>query len=92
MVKHHLELAIVDENLIALSRQHFGTCCSSIYSIVGPMDNISFFQQDNAHPHAACVVSDFLEQNVVNVLPWPAVSPDLSPIDNVNARGGHMQY
>ena len=33
-------------------------------------------QHDNARPH----VTDFLTQQNVNVLPWPAVSPDLSPI------------
>ena len=36
-------------------------------------------QHDNARPHVAHVVTDFLTQQNVNVLPWPAVSPDLSP-------------
>uniref|UniRef100_A0A3B3SKT4 Tc1-like transposase DDE domain-containing protein n=1 Tax=Paramormyrops kingsleyae TaxID=1676925 RepID=A0A3B3SKT4_9TELE len=36
------------------------------------------FQQDNAHPHIACVSMDCLRH--VEVLPWPARSPDLSPI------------
>ena len=40
-------------------------------------------QQDNARPHVARVVTDFLTQNNVNVLPWPAISPDLSPIEHV---------
>ena len=39
-------------------------------------------QQDNARPHIARVVTDFLTQQTVNVLPWPAVSPDLSPIEH----------
>ena len=33
-------------------------------------------------PHVARVVTDFLTQQNVNVLPWPAVSPDLSPIEH----------
>ena len=33
-------------------------------------------QQDNARQHVALVVIDFLIQNNVNVLPWPAMSPD----------------
>ena len=33
--------------------------------------------------HVALVVTDFLIQNNVNVLPWPAMSPDLSPIEQV---------
>ena len=38
---------------------------------------------DNARPHVARVVIDFLTQNNVNVLPWSAISPDLSPIGHV---------
>ena len=33
-------------------------------------------------PHVARVVTDFLTQQNINVLPWPAVSPDLSPIEH----------
>ena len=40
-------------------------------------------QQDNARPHVARVVTDFLRQQNVNTLPWPAVSPDLSPIEHL---------
>ena len=40
-------------------------------------------QQDNARPHTARVVSDYLRQQNVNVLPWPAMSPDLPPMEHV---------
>ena len=40
-------------------------------------------QQDNARPHVALVVTNFLIQKNVNVLPCPATSPDLSPIEHV---------
>ena len=43
-------------------------------------------QHDKARPHVACVVTDFLTQQNVNVLPWPAVSPDLSPIEHAWAE------
>ena len=39
-------------------------------------------QHDNARPQVARVVTDFLSQQNVNVLPWPAVSPDLSPTEH----------
>lgn len=41
------------------------------------------FQQDNARPHVARVVNDFLNQNNVDRLPWPALSPNLSPIEHL---------
>ena len=39
------------------------------------------FQHDNARCHVACVCQDFLNQNQIRVPPWPALSPDLSPIE-----------
>ena len=39
--------------------------------------------QDNARPHVARVTTQFLKQNNVNVMPWPAVSPDLNPIEHI---------
>lgn len=44
------------------------------------------FQQDNARPHVAYVVRDELQQRNVAVLPWPAISPDLAPIEHVWAE------
>lgn len=41
------------------------------------------FQQDNARPHTAIVTRNHLQANNVNVLPWPAVSPDMNPIEHV---------
>ena len=41
------------------------------------------FQQDNARPHVARVNMAFLDQHNINVLPWPSLSPDLSPIEHV---------
>ncbi|GFW20304.1 RNase H domain-containing protein [Trichonephila clavipes] len=49
------------------------------------------FQQDNARPHTARVSQDCLR--TVTTLPWPARSPDLSPIehiwDHLGRRVGH---
>lgn len=41
------------------------------------------FQQDNATPHTARITNNFFAQNNINVLPWPAVSPDLNPIEHI---------
>ena len=41
------------------------------------------FQQDNARPHVARRVLTYLDTEGVRLLPWPARSPDLSPIENI---------
>ena len=41
------------------------------------------FQQDGAGPHLAKVVLDYFRKQKFSVLPWPAHSPDLSPIENL---------
>ena len=40
-------------------------------------------QQDNARPHVARVCQDYLRQNNVQCLDWPAYSPDLNPIEHL---------
>ena len=41
------------------------------------------FQHDNARCHVARVCQDFLNQNQIRVLHWPALSPDMSPIEHL---------
>lgn len=43
----------------------------------------AIFQQDNARPHVARIVQEFFVNRQIELLPWPARSPDLSPIENM---------
>ncbi|GBM86966.1 hypothetical protein AVEN_156714-1 [Araneus ventricosus] len=47
--------------------------------------NDGIYQQDNARSHTARSVCAWVEehQNEFTVLPWPANSPDLNPIENL---------
>ena len=61
-----------------------------IYQILQPKA-VPFLQRhgpttlmhDNAKPHVARICRQFLNRNNVNVLPWPAVSPDMNPIEHI---------
>ncbi|GFX80255.1 transposable element Tcb1 transposase [Trichonephila clavipes] len=43
----------------------------------------AIFQQDNAQPHVSRIVQRFSVNQQIELLPWPARSPDLSPIENM---------
>ncbi|GFW73949.1 transposable element Tcb1 transposase [Trichonephila clavipes] len=43
----------------------------------------AIFQQDNARPHVARIVQRFFVNHQIELLPRPARSPDLSPIENM---------
>uniref|UniRef100_A0A8C7TIE1 Tc1-like transposase DDE domain-containing protein n=1 Tax=Oncorhynchus mykiss TaxID=8022 RepID=A0A8C7TIE1_ONCMY len=39
--------------------------------------------QDNARPHVAGVCQQFLQEEGINAMDWPARSPDLNPIEHI---------
>ena len=41
------------------------------------------FMDDNARPHRARIVQHFLQLEAVQTIPWPAMSPDMNPIEHV---------
>ena len=43
----------------------------------------AILMRGNTRPHVARICRQFLNRNNVNVLPWPAVSPDMNPIEHI---------
>ena len=41
------------------------------------------FMDENARPHRARIVQHILQQEAVQTIPWPAMSPDMNPIEHV---------
>jgi len=40
-------------------------------------------QHGGARPHTANVTRNFIARNGIDVLDWPALSPDMSPIEHI---------
>ena len=45
--------------------------------------NRPMFMDDNARPHRSRIVQHFLQQEAVQTIPWPAMSPDMNHIEHV---------
>lgn len=58
--------------------------------------NPGCLMHDNARPHTAALTRNYLTRHNVNVLPWPACSPDMNPIEHLwdlvgrKARKNHV--
>ncbi|KAI5152859.1 hypothetical protein ENBRE01_3070, partial [Enteropsectra breve] len=58
------------------------TCLHESAKILEVSDKF-IFKQDNAPCHKSNYTSRFFTENEINVIEWPAQSPDLNPIENV---------
>ena len=66
-----------DDNLDAFVRLH-----------AGGKGDAFLLQDDNARPHRAGIVDDYLQQKKIMLMEWPARSLDLNPLEHVwNALG-----
>ena len=66
------------EEYIELLEQHMLPSTECLFQ-GGPR----MFQQENAKPHTASITTAWLQRRRVQMLNWPACSPDLSPTENI---------
>lgn len=46
-------------------------------------NNVAYLMQDNAPAHRALATQQFLEDQDIQTIDWPSVSPDMNPIEHV---------
>ena len=73
--RHKTPVVVVDGNLTA-QRYIDDVLTPTLVPFMRINPDVTLFQQDNARPHSARLTSEFLVNNNINVLRWPAFSPD----------------
>ena len=78
---HRTELVVIADNLNAV-RHREDILLPHVIPFLQAHPDMTL-QHDNATSHTARCVHYFLQDRNVSVLPWPAKSPDLNPIEHV---------
>lgn len=76
------KLVFVEENINSLVYQQI--LVENLCESARMMDLDKFiFQHDNAPAHSSKLIKRFFDENKIELLSWPAQSPDLNPIENL---------
>lgn len=81
-LNHRTDLVVIDGNMTA-QRYIDQVLRPHVVPFFEDHADLRILQQDNARPHAARLTREFLDDQEINVMGWPAYSPDLNPIEHM---------
>lgn len=79
----HTELVIFDRGSIDAQRYIEQVLSQHVVVFAGFVGENFIFMHDNARPHTARVVQNYLNEVGITIMDWPAHSPDLNPLEHV---------
>lgn len=77
------ELVIVERGSLNADRYSDEILARHVLGVIPDFEGNFIFMDDNARPHRANRVNEFLESHGITRMEWPARSPDLNPIEHV---------
>ena len=80
--RYRTDLVVVQGNLTGI-RYRDEILMRHVHPFMTNHPDVNLFQHDNARPHTARVCQAYLQNAGIQVMDWPAKSPDLSQIENV---------
>lgn len=77
------DLYVFDRGTLTALRYRDDILAPIVRPFAGAIGVDFILMQDNARPHTARIAMDYLNQEGIEVMDWPARSPDLNPIEHV---------
>ncbi|GFX68860.1 transposable element Tcb2 transposase [Trichonephila clavipes] len=82
-IGYRTELHIFKRGSVTVVRYRCEVLESIVRSYAAAVGPTFVLMDDNARPHRADIVDDYLESEGIARIAWPAYSPDLNPIENL---------